>query len=173
MAAKYIYYLQQTGSYKNWADRQCRYLSEPEAMKTDPAYMGKRQFLQQEDHFVLSNEFRMLASENKEDRKLRDFVLCSYLLEKDLPGFLEWFGYYFAASEGKEIPTVYYEALMACSIDIPEVLERYRIPDSVKDNYEMYYLIYRSAEDPKERKYRLSLYHSGSYWFYFHYAERQ
>ncbi|MBB4622305.1 DUF6057 family protein [Parabacteroides faecis] len=173
VAAKYIYYLQQTSFYKDWADRQCRYLSVPDAVEEDPQYAGKRQFLWQKNHFVLSNEFRMLASRNKDDRQLRNFVLCFYLLEKDLAGFLEWFNYYYASSEYEDIPDVYYEALMVCSIDIPEVLDRYRIPDSVKNDFEMYNLIYRSAKDLKERKYRLSLYHADSYWFYFHYVNKQ
>ena len=115
----------------------------------------------------------MLASRNKDDRQLRNFILCFYLLEKDLAGFLEWFSYYYASSEYEDMPNVYYEALMACSTDIPEVLDRYRIPDSVKNNFEMYNLIYRSAKDLKERKYRLSLYHADSYWFYFHYVNKQ
>lgn len=171
VAAKYIRYLQQTFSYKEWADKQCRYLSNPGTIETDPAYKGKRKFLQKENHLILQNDLYMLAELDKEDKQLRDFTLCSYLLSKDLQGFLRKFDSYYKETAPKEIPSIYYEAIMACAPNVPDVLTRYQIPENIKDSFEMYTAIYSSIQNPDERKKRVSLYHATSYWFYFHFGE--
>lgn len=171
VAAKYIHYLRQTFSYKEWTDKQCHYLSYPETIETDPAYKGKRKYLQKEDHLILQNDLYMLAELDKEDNQLRDFVLCSYLLSKDLKGFLKKFDSYYKETDPEKIPTIYYEAIMACVPNSPDVLSHYQIPENIKDNFEMYASIYSRAQNPEERKKRLSLYHATSYWFYFHFGE--
>lgn len=171
VAAKYIRYLQQTFSYKEWADQQCRYLSGIDAPEDDPEYKGKQKFLQKKDHFASPNEFRVLSAMDKNDKKLRDFVLCSFLLEKDMENFLNWFDFYYNEAPPKEIPAIYYQALLVCASNIPEVLNRYRVPDSIKDEFELYTLTYRRAKNPEDRKKWLSVRHANSFWFYFHYAK--
>lgn len=173
VAAKYINYLRQTLFYKDWADKQLSYLSEPERMKNDEEYAGNLEFQQSDNHFVSSDEWSVLAALNKGDKKLRDFVLCSFLLEKNLKAFLEWFGFYYADTEMKDVPKVYYEGLMACAPFVPDVLTRYPIPEKIKEDFESYTSIYRGTDNPEERKKWLSLYHVNSYWFYFHYKDIQ
>ncbi|WP_106831597.1 DUF6057 family protein [Parabacteroides pacaensis] len=170
VAAKYIHYLQQTFSYKEWADKQCRYLSGIDVPEDDPEYKGKHKFLEKKDHFASPNEFRVLSAMDKNDKKLRDFVLCSFLLEKDMENFLSWFGFYYNEASLKDVPVIYYQALLICASNIPEVLNRYRVPDFIKDEFELYTLTYRRAKNPEDRRKWLSVRHANSFWFYFHYA---
>lgn len=171
VAKKYINYLRQTLFYKSWAEKQLAYITDPDSMKQDREYAGNFKSLQKENHFVLPDELNVLAGLDKENSKLRDFVLCSFLLEKNLNAFLNWFDFYYAETEMKEVPVVYYEALMACAPFVPDVLTRYHIPGKIKDAFESYTSIYKSTNNPEERKKWLSLYHTNSYWFYFHYKE--
>lgn len=171
VALKYINYLQHTFSYKEWADKQCGYLFDADALENDSAYNGKRRYLQRDDRLILQNDLYMLADLDKGNKKLRDFVLCSYLLNKDLKRFLKKFDLYYKEMEKDRIPIVYYEAIMACIPGSPEVLMHYQIPENIKENFEIYASIYSSTQQPEERQKRLSLYHSNSYWYYYHYNE--
>lgn len=171
VAAKYINYLRQTWCYKGWADKQLTYFVEPERMKLDNEYADNIEFKQEENRFVISDELNVLAGLDKENEKLKDFVLCSFLLEKNLNAFLNWFDFYYTKTEMKEVPTLYYEALMACAPFVPDVLTRYHIPDKIKESFESYTSIYKGTNNAGERKKWLSLYHANSYWFYFHYKE--
>ncbi|RHJ82330.1 hypothetical protein DW103_10050 [Parabacteroides sp. AM08-6] len=171
VAAKYINYLRQTFSYQEWAEKQLSYFSEPEQMEKDEEYTGSFEYQQTGNHFVSSNEWSFLAGSDKENKKLRDFVLCSFLLDKNLNAFLDWFGFYYDNTEMKDIPKVYYEGLMACAPFVPDVLTRYPIPEKIKEDFETYTSIYKGTNNPEERKKWLSLYHVNSYWFYFHYKE--
>lgn len=171
VAAKYINYLRQTLSYKEWADKQFRYLADTTAMGEDPEYKEKLKFLEKENHFAFSNELCILAGLDKNDRKLRDFVLCSFLLDKDLKGFLNWFDFYFKDTDLQDIPTIYYQAIMACAPSVPEVLVHYLVPEDIKEEFKMYSLVYSSGRNPEERKKWLSSKYENSYWYYFHYTE--
>lgn len=171
VAAKYIHYLKQTRSYKAWADKQCRYLTDSAAMEDDPEYKGKQLYLEKENHFAFSNELHILSGLNKEDKKLRDFVLCSFLLDKDLKSFLNWFDFYYKDVDLGEVPTLYYQALIACAPSVPDVLTRYDIPESVKEDFEMYTLVYSSGRSAEERHRWLSSQYKNSYWYYIHYTK--
>lgn len=171
VAAKYIHYLQQTYSYKAWADKQVLYLTDTIAMQNGPEYKDKQVYLHLDNYLLAQNDLFTLSRLDKQNKRLRDFVLCYHLLNKDLEKFLVWFDYYYKAFETEGFPTVYYEALMACAQNHPYVLLNYKIPDEIIENFEMYTDIYSSTNDLKERKKRVSLYHAKTYWFYLHYIK--
>lgn len=171
VAAKYIYYLQQTVFYKEWADKQSLYLPDTSAMKNDPEYKGKERFREKENHFTYSNELYILAGLDKTDKKLRDFVLCSLLLDKDLPGFLNWFNFYHKDAGFQAIPVVYYQALMACAPSVPDVLDRYPIPGNIRKDFGSYTKLYSSGRTLSEKQKRLYPQYKNSYWYYFHFTK--
>lgn len=171
VAAKYIYYLQQTFSYKKWADKQYLYLSDTLTMRNDPEYKGKERFKEKENHFTYSNELYILAGLDKKDKKLRDFVLCSLLLDKDLPGFLNWFDFYNKDTSFQNIPDLYYQALMACAPSVPDVLTRYSVPENIKNDFEMYSMVYSSGRNSAEKQKWLHSQYKDSYWYYFHFTK--
>lgn len=170
VAAKYINYMRQTFAYKEWADKQYGYILNPEAMENDPEYKDKLSYFQKEGGFLVSDELFVQARQNKGDRRLSDFVLCSFLLDKDLPGFLMWFDHYYANIESGEIPRVYYEAVMACAPNNPGVETYYKVPEDIKEHFEIYASVYSNIQNPKERKEWLTHQYATSYWFYYHYA---
>ncbi|WP_106829505.1 DUF6057 family protein [Parabacteroides pacaensis] len=171
VAARYIYYLQQTVFYKEWADKQSLYLSDSSAMKNDPEYQGKERFREKENHFTYSNELYILAGLDKTDKKLRDFVLCSLLLDKDLQGFLNWFNFYHKDAGFQTISVLYYQALMACAPSVPEVLTRYPIPEKIRKDFESYTKLYSSGRNPAEKQKWLYPQYKNSYWYYFHFTK--
>lgn len=79
---KYLSYLHKTWVYRNWeVDTLCL-----------------RRVESQADNFVYLQDIDLLAYDNVHNKKLADFVLCSYLLDKNLNEFLKAF-YYFCKNE--------------------------------------------------------------------------
>ena len=70
---KYLSYLHKTWVYRNWeVDTLCL-----------------RRVESQADNFVYLQDIDLLAYDNVHNKKLADFVLCSYLLDKNLNEFLK------------------------------------------------------------------------------------
>lgn len=169
VAAKYIHYLRQTLFYRKWAGKQYRYISGTGSPEEDPEYTRKQKYLRGANYLLSQNDLLTLAKQDTSNEELRDFALCYHLLNKDLEKFLSRMNSYAGEIKDKVLPLVYYEALMACVPNNPEVLQRYAIPEQVKNDFEKYASIYSGTTNEKERKEWLSLYYTNSYWFYFHY----
>lgn len=171
VAAKYIWYMQHTFAYKNWANKQYAYLTDSTAMKKDPEYAGKYAYLQNKNHFVDEIDVFEMADQDKDNEKLRDYVLCSFLLDKNLEDFMGWFGYFYKKEECSKAPLIYQEAIAAFAEKRPEVLAYFPISNEVKESFEMYLSLCQSAATPEERQQWLSLNHTQSYWYYYHFKE--
>lgn len=156
VAEKYIHFLQQTFAYKDWADEQCKYL-----YRSLPQPKG-------ESHLVARNNMFELAGRDNSDKRLNGFVLCTYLLSKDLEGFIKVLPRFYSADNDSDYPVLYQEAIMAYSLTNPEVLDQYPVSDGVKEEFDRYMSVYRSARTPAEQKEWTALYHAHSYWFYYH-----
>lgn len=171
IAEKYINFLSKTWVYKDWANEQRRYLYNPKAIEESVEYKGKLYALDIPDHLVAWHDFTILADAHKEDEKLRDYILCSFLLEKNLTEFLNALKYFYEGKDAGKLPLVYQEAIMACSMKLPEVLDTYFVLSEVKERFEKYVDIYNSTRDNRERKEWTSLYFVDSYWFYYHFCK--
>ncbi len=171
VAAKYINYLQLTFFYKDWADKQFSYLSNIESKDDDPEYIGKRMSLKNESHLLAQNSLLALAMLNPENTKLRDFALCSYLLNKDLEGYLQCFNSYFENTQIKQLSNTYYEGLILCSLIDSSIVDKYQIPEQIKEEFERYISIYQGFTNTDEQKEWLSIYFTHTFWFYYHFTK--
>lgn len=171
VATKYIRYLQQTPFYKEWAGKQYRYITGEESMEDDPEYSSKQTRLQAGNYLMKQNDLFTIAKADKGNTALRDFILCYHLLNKDLERFLGWIYFYYEEAEKKEMPAIYYEGIMACAPHMPEAVELFQIPDTLKKEFERYADIYNATQNPAEREEWLSVYFETSFWFYYHFKE--
>lgn len=171
IAEKYINFLSKTFVYKNWANEQRRYLYNPKAIEESAEYKEKLYTLDIPDHLLAWHDFTILSDTHKEDKKLRDYILCSCLLEKNLTEFMNALQYFCKGDDAGRLPTVYQEAIMACSLKYPEVLDTYAVLPEMKERFEKYVDIYNSTWDNRERKEWTGLYFVDSYWFYYHFCD--
>lgn len=156
IAEKYIHYFRHTFSYKEWADEQSEKLYAPLPQSEEESYL------------VVQNNIFKLAERDSSNKRLNDFVLCTYLLGKDLEGFIKALPSFYSAENCSEYPILYQEAIMAYAQTNSDILNQYQVSDSVKNEFDRYISIYSSAKTPEEQKEWTSLYHAHSYWFYYH-----
>lgn len=73
---------------------------------------------------------------NHTDQRALDYLLCCFLLEKDLNSFYNAFETYWP--KGKPVPTHYAEALLMLSGEHPEILSRHNINEYKRAEYREY-----------------------------------
>lgn len=150
VADKYLSYLHKTWVYKDWE------------MDT----LSLRRIESRVDNFVYRQNIDQLAYDNVYDKKLADFVLCSYLLDKNLSEFLKAF-YYFYKKE-KSVPVIYQEAILIGARSNPQILDYFFIPDSLKERflaYQSFCKTYRPGM-PMHKEREIICY-TKSYWYYY------
>lgn len=148
---KYLAYLHETLAYKNW--------------QTDPG--GSKLPVYGADYFIYRQDMAQLAYDNKQYKKLADYVLCSYLLDKNLEEFLTAF-YYFYKDE-KNIPVIYQEAIVIAARKNPQLLGYFSISGLVKERYYAYLAYYDShmKGDFMGRNKEVVSEYTGCYWYYY------
>ncbi len=148
---KYLSYLHKTWVYRNWeVDTLCL-----------------RRVESQADNFVYLQDIDLLAYDNVHNKKLADFVLCSYLLDKNLNEFLKAF-YYFYKNE-KNVPVIYQEAIFLGAQSNPQILDYFFIPDSLKERFLAYQSFCKTnhldiSMNMENRDIRC---YTSSYWYYY------
>lgn len=148
---KYLSYLHKTWVYRDWeVDTLCL-----------------RPGVSQADNFVYRQNIDQLAFDNIHDKKLADFVLCSYLLDKNLNEFLKAFHYFYQKEEN--VPVIYQEAILIGARSNPQILDYFPVPDVLKERF----LAYRSFCKTNRPdifmtgKNEAVDYYRKSYWYYY------
>ena len=148
---KYLSYLHKTWVYRDW----------------EVDTLSLRPIESRVDNFVYRQNMDQLAYDNVYDKKLADFVLCSYLLDKNLNEFLKAF-YYFYKNE-KNIPVIYQEAILIGARSNLQILDYFSIPDALKERF----LAYQSFCKANRSKISVSgkesrnVCYTKSYWYYY------
>ncbi|WP_417130590.1 DUF6057 family protein [Parabacteroides faecis] len=148
---KYLSYLHKTWVYRDW----------------EVDTLSLRPIESRVDNFVYRQNMDQLAYDNVYDKKLADFVLCSYLLDKNLNEFLKAF-YYFYKNE-KYIPVIYQEAILIGARSNLQILDYFSIPDALKERF----LAYQSFCKANRSKISVSgkesrnVCYTKSYWYYY------
>lgn len=151
VAEKYLSYLHKTWVYRHW--------------KIDS--LSLKQFKAKTDNFVYRQDMDQLAYDNVHDKKLADFVLCSYLLDKNLNEFLQ--AYYYFYKDEKRVPLIYQEAILLGAQSNPRILDYFSVSDSLKVRFDAYLSQTKSNRSnmPRRIKDDAGISYSRSYWYYF------
>jgi hypothetical protein len=115
LASKYLAILHQSLFYRSWSDKYIDMADNPEMIPTDAGIMHKKDLIIKTDFINPVNpggRLTHLLREHPENRMAFEYQMASFLLEKDLDGFVAGmegfskFGY-------KNLPLHYQEALAA------------------------------------------------------------
>lgn len=175
VAAKYLSYLQKTLFYRNWANDASKYLNDEEKIKDHPLW-GKLRARQVKDDFYFQFDqvdltLIALLRSNPKNRMAYEYLMSSFLLQKDLDQFLKFLPLSLSM-DYSETPLIYQEALVYAKTllpEWPEALAQYKISDDVQRRIEIYAESFKNGGN-KNPGLMKQLY-GNTYWYYIHFIE--
>ena len=169
VAVKYLNILVRTRNHRAWA----QYLLD--CIKADEIpeqYLIWRSRTVPNDHFVVQGDIKsslsVIASESPFNRVAIDYLLCSYLLDKNVNTFISLYDKYYLNSLDQivKVPELYQEALLVnvtSKESLIETVEKYNLSQQVVDKY-LNLLEARANSDRPETT--ITNEASGTYWHY-------
>jgi hypothetical protein len=170
-ARKYLRMLDKTLFHKKWAEKYLRI----NPLDSSVVWLNmKREQIPVGDTIYFPNDFetslRILVGQNPRNRVALDYLLCFYLLNKDLDSFKNSFDRY-GGIYRQHVPKVYAEAMLVTLFSQnagPETIRSYGIPTNIQDDFASYTeLVARKPENFSALPERFGK----TYWFYFHFAK--
>lgn len=137
VAAKYLNILSRTRNHKAWARNLM------ECIKADSIpeqYIVWRSRTASNDHFFVQGDIRsslaIIAQEVPYNRVAKDYLLCSYLLDKNVNSFIALYDKFYLNSLDQitTVPDLYQEALMVnvtSKESLMEIIDKYDISERV------------------------------------------
>lgn len=172
VARKYLLILQNTLFYKDWATETLSYLGDEARINAHPEWGKLRKFRPKEDFLFSEGQQDMmlgiLIQQEPTNRMAYEYLMAYYLLNKDLPHFMQHVG------RGKAIgystmPVSYQEAALYVwglqSTDLSNA--PFPVSNLVKQRMQTYAGIYTTREDADTY---LVKQFADTYWYYFHYT---
>ncbi len=175
VAVRFLTLLKRTLFYRNWATKASEYLYNDEKVKAHPLW-GKLRASQPKDEFYYQSDqmdamlFLLLRS-NSQNRMAYEYLMSSYLLQKDLDKFLEFLPLV-KSMNYPELPLVFQEALAytrTLLTDWPDALKAYPISDNVSKRIELYANAFNSGGNKNAAAMKQSF--GSTYWYYVHFSE--
>lgn len=175
VAAKFLGYLKRTLFYRDWANKASEYLYNDEKVKAHPLW-GKLRASQPKDEFNFQFDqmdtmlFSLLRS-NQQNQLAYEYLMSSYLLQKDLDKFLEFLPLV-KMMHYPELPLAFQEALVYAKTLLPEwpdALKTYPISDNVSKRIELYANAFNSGGNKNAAAMKQSF--GKTYWFYVHFSD--
>jgi len=172
-ARKYLRILDKTLFHRKWAEQRERILSGSDSvpplwLQAKRSQIPVRNILRTSSDHVAS--LKLLLESNPDNMPALNYLLCYFLLNKDIPSFMTIFDTYW---KGKisYLPRVYGEALLIrlASVKASEkVLQSYGISNKMITDFMNYTSIYEQGNGEMEP---LREDFVSSYWFYYHFAQ--
>lgn len=164
LAEKYLNILSHSIPHKKWAAEVQNGLR----FGRLPQYLVKLKSLTPESdiHFNQNDHEAALLSViegNRNNKIALDYLLCAYILDKDLKSFARTFHSYYNWKDKTAIPQIYQEALIASAPNmdkLKEVAEMYNLNSKLLTAYMQFSKAVQTGDRKTVRKF------SGSYWDY-------
>ena len=168
VASKYLDILSRTRNHKEWADNL------KESIRTGDIpeqYLIWRSRTAPEDVFFAQGDIRsslaILARENPYNRVAKDYLLCSYLLDRNVNSFIGSYEKYYLNSLDQmvQVPELYQEALLTnvtSNESLKETVGKYHISDQVVVKF----LNLMSARAESENPHTITEESAKTYWHY-------
>lgn len=169
VAEKYLNILLQTRNHRAWARELLDCLANDNIPEQ---YYIRRTRAATHDHFFAQGDIRsslsFIAAESPYNRVAIDYLLCSYLLDKNINTFVSLYDKYYlnALDRMVTVPDLYQEALLvnATSMDkLIEIAQKYNISQTVADKYVRGMEARLNSEQPQNT---LLEENKGTYWHY-------
>ena len=169
VATKYLNILLRTRNHRKWAQELLDCIANDDIPEQ---YLKWRSRTAPNDHFFAQGDIRsslsIIASESPYNRVAIDYLLCSYLLDKNVNTFISLYDKYYLNGLDRivRVPELYQEALLVnvnSRESMIETVGKYNISDKVVNKY-MNLLEARSKDSNPETVITLDA--NGTYWEY-------
>jgi hypothetical protein len=171
---KYLRILDATLFHRKWAAACKAMLTDADgassALQFKRSRIPARDTLRAGDDYPLA--LNLLIESNTENNDALDYLLCYYLLNKNIPAFAATYNRY-CKDKTQFIPRLYSEAILiylAASAATPQEIESYRIPPQISTDFIEYTRIYEQSNGNPEP---LRDTYAPSYWFFYHFAQKK
>lgn len=141
VASKYLNILSRTRHHRAWAQNLLDCIANDNIPEQ---YLKWRSRTLSDDHFFLQGDIRrslsIISSESPYNRTAIDYLLCSYLLDKNLNTFIGLYDKYYLDGLDRivRVPDLYQEALLVnvnSRESLIETVQKYHISDKVVNKY--------------------------------------
>jgi hypothetical protein len=173
VAEKFLKILDKTLFYRRWAADRMRYLYNEKECARSNWIVEKRSQLPTFDIVKKSNDYEtclhLLLESNPANKPALDYLLCYYLLNKNIPLFAQCFDKYYKTINNS--PSLYQEAMLIylTSSKAPEAKWRsYNFSNSIVARFIAYTNLYESNNG---NGVALQKEYDKTYWFYYHFAK--
>ena len=168
VAYKYLNILSRTRNHREWADDMIKCI---EADSIPDQYLIWRSRTAQTDHFFAQGDIRsslsILAQESPYNKVAIDYLLCSYLLDKNINSFIESYERFYLGKLDQivKVPDIYQEALLInvnSNESFRETVEKYHISQEIASKFIRLMEVRSRSENPHV----LTEEAAGTYWNY-------
>lgn len=168
VATKYLDILSHTRNHRDWA-RNLKTCIQADSIPDK--YIVWRSRTIDQDHFFHQGDIRsslsIIASESPYNRIAVDYLLCSYLLDKDVMSFIDLYEKYYlnAFDQIVTVPDLYQEALISTANSnesLREIVDKYNISSKIWEKFLRVMEFRANSEDPEV----LPMEAKGTYWNY-------
>lgn len=170
---KYLRMLDATLFHRKWAAEQELLLQEGDST-TNGWLLNKRLQRPVSDTLSLAGDYQkmltLLVESNPENRQALDYLLCYYLLNKDIPSFMMAYDRW-CKGKSEYIPALYSEALLiylASGKASEKEVQSYQIPANKMADFVKYTQLFEESEGNGTL---LQEEFGRTYWFYMHFAQ--
>lgn len=141
VATKYLEILSRTRNHREWAQNLLECIAND---RIPEQYHRWRSRTASNDHFFMQGDIRsslsILATESPYNRVAIDYLLCSYLLDKNINTFIGLYDKYYlnALDRIVRVPDLYQEALLVnvnSRESLIETVEKYHLSEDVVNKY--------------------------------------
>ena len=168
VASKYLDILSRTRNHREWA---CELLECLDSGNIPDQYLRWRSRASSHDRFFGQGDTRgaleIIASDNPSNKTAIDYLLCSYLLDKNVNNFVNQYDRFYLNSLDRvgPVPEIYQEALLVnvnSKESLMETVGKYRISQNTVDRYMSIMEARAASDDPNVMPRNLT----GTYWNY-------
>lgn len=175
LAERYLWYLQRTLFYKNWAKNAQQFLYNDEKVTTHPVW-GKLRKQRVHDDFYYQYEHNDLAlisllRSNQQNKMAYEYLMGWYLLRKDFDEFLKYLPLV-KTFDYKEFPRVFQEALayiFTLYDEVPENLKQFPVSAEVQQQLNRYAQAFQQGGSTKPDEMKKLF--GNTFWYYVHFTE--
>jgi hypothetical protein len=178
LAEKFLNILSETLFYRKWAQHYLSLIDDPELLAADDEISSARKLLIKAD-FINSNNFggrlTHLLREHPENRMAFEYLMASFLLDKNLDGFAANISR-IKGLDYKSLPVLFEEALAAhmSYTGVNSIPEGYSISMQTRERLEAYArAAYSSGQDNSRTAEKLYGRFGKTYWYYQNFVDNR
>ncbi|WP_319591555.1 DUF6057 family protein [uncultured Draconibacterium sp.] len=175
LAERYLWYLQRTLFYRNWAKNAQQFLYNDEKVTTHPVW-GKLRKQRVHDDFYYQYERNDLAlisllRSDQQNKMAYEYLMGWYLLRKDFDEFLKYLPLV-KTFDYKDFPRVFQEALayiFTLYDEVPENLKQFTVSAEVQQQLNRYAQAFQQGGSTKPDEMKKLF--GNTFWYYVHFTE--